>query len=148
MKNVRLGDNITTIGDWAFSGCSSLGYFAIGSNVDTIGKEAFSDCMALTKLISSAKTPPTCGPQALDDINKWNCTLTVPIGYSSAYQQADQWKDFFFIEEATGIAHTGTDQGNDYKQLFELNGLQQPALRQGLNILKKNDGTTRKVMIK
>ena len=148
LKNVRIGDGVTAIGDWAFSGCSSLGYFAFGSNVETIGKEAFSDCTALTRLISSAKTPPTCGTQALDDINKWNCTLTVPFGYSSAYQQADQWKDFFFIEETTGIAHTESDKGEGYKQLFDLNGRQQPALRLGLNILKKNDGTTRKVIVR
>ena len=80
LKNVSIGDGVETIGNWAFSGCSSLNYFAFGSKVKTIGKEAFSDCTAMTKLISRAVTPPTCGSQALDDINKWNCTLSVPIG--------------------------------------------------------------------
>lgn len=67
--------------------------------MQTIGKEAFSDCTAVTKVISRADTPPTCGSQALDDINKWNCTLSVPEGHTAAYQAADQWKEFFFIEE-------------------------------------------------
>ena len=99
LKNVRIGDGVTTIGNWAFSGCSSIDFFAFGSSVKTIGKEAFSDCTAMTKLISRATTPPSCGSQALDDINKWNCMLSVPKGYTSAYQQAEQWKEFFFISD-------------------------------------------------
>ena len=67
--------------------------------MQSIGKEAFSDCVALTNLISKATTPPLCGSQALEDINKWECTLSVPRGYIAAYQQADQWKDFLYIED-------------------------------------------------
>ena len=99
LKNVQIGDGVTSIGDWAFSGCSSLKSFSFGTNVSNIGKEAFSDCTALTQLISHATTPPTCGSHALDDINKWTCKLFVPKGCVNAYQTADQWKEFFFIED-------------------------------------------------
>ncbi len=99
LQNVRIGDGVTTIGDWAFSGCSSLSYFAFGTKVNSIGKEAFSDCTNVSSIISNAATPPVCGSQALDDINKWNCTLYVPKGYTKPYQEADQWKEFFFVEE-------------------------------------------------
>ena len=99
LQNVRIGDGVTTIGDWAFSGCSSLSYFAFGTKVNSIGKEAFSDCTNVSSIISDAATPPVCGSQALDDINKWNCTLYVPKGYTKQYQEADQWKEFFFVEE-------------------------------------------------
>ena len=104
LKNVTIGDGVKKIGNWAFSGCSNLDYFAFGKNVENIGEEAFSDCVNVTQLISSAATPPTCGTQALDDINKWSCTLKVPMESLAAYQQADQWKDFFFMEGVeTGI---------------------------------------------
>ena len=99
LQNFSIGDGVTTIGDWAFSGCSSLNYFAFGYNMETIGKEAFSDCSAMTNLYSNATTPPICGSQALDDINKWNCKLHVPSETLSTYQQADQWKEFFFIND-------------------------------------------------
>lgn len=99
LKNVRIGDGVTTIGDWAFSGCSSLTYFAFGTKMATIGKEAFSDCTSVGRIISKAATPPACGSQALDDINKWDCQLSVPEGCLSAYQAANQWKDFFFTDE-------------------------------------------------
>ena len=99
LKSVKIGDGVTTIGDWAFSGCSRLESFAYGFSVKSIGKEAFSDCTAITSIRSRALVPPVCGSQALDDLNKWNCTLYVPVGYVKAYQAADQWKDFFFVEE-------------------------------------------------
>ena len=99
LKNVTIGSNVKKIGNWAFSGCSNLDYFSFGKSVETIGQEAFSDCVNLTKLISYAEVPPTCGTMALDDINKWNCVLQVPKSCLAAYQQADQWKEFFFIED-------------------------------------------------
>ena len=99
LKNVTIGSDVKKIGNWAFSGCSNLDYFSFGKSVESIGKEAFSDCVNLTKLISYAEVPPTCGTMALDDINKWNCVLQVPQSCLAAYQQADQWKEFFFIED-------------------------------------------------
>ena len=112
LKNVSIGNGVTTIGDWAFSGCSSLDFFSFGSSVESIGKEAFSDCTAMTRLISRAAVPPTCGSQALDDINKWNCTLSVPKGNTAAYQQADQWKEFFFIDE--NVEQTQPELAGDF----------------------------------
>ena len=99
LQTVTTGDGVTTIGNWAFSGCSSLKHFTSGSKLEDIGQEAFSDCTALVRSTSKAKKAPACGSQALDDINKWKCKLIVPKGYLAVYQDADQWKDFFFIEE-------------------------------------------------
>ena len=99
LKNVAIGDGVTTIGDYAFSGCNSLEILSLGSSMKEIGAEAFSDCNNVTQIVSSAVYPPTCGLQALDDINKWDCQLNVPIGYKEEYTEAEQWKEFFFIED-------------------------------------------------
>ncbi len=99
LKNVSIGNGVTKIDNWAFSGCSNLDYFSFGFTLKTIGKEAFSDCTNVTNLITNAPTPPVCGTQALDDINKWNCKLQVPATTLSQYQAAEQWKEFLFIEE-------------------------------------------------
>ena len=109
LQNVQIGDGVTTIGNWAFSGCASLQNFAFGTQVQTIGKEAFSDCTAVTAIISKAQTPPVCDSQALDDINKWSCMLYVPKGCKDSYAAADQWKDFFFVEEGEGGGTTPED---------------------------------------
>ncbi len=99
LKSISMGDGVESIGNWAFSGCSSLENFKFGKGMKTIGQEAFSDCTALTSLESHTKVPPTCGANALDDINKWTCKLHVPEGTKSQYAAADQWKDFFFVED-------------------------------------------------
>ena len=103
LKNVTIGHGIKNIGERAFSGCSSFDKFSFGSNVKSIGAEAFSDCVNITQIISSASIPPVCGTQALDDINKWSCVLKVPQNYKAAYQAAEQWKEFFFIEDVVEV---------------------------------------------
>lgn len=110
LQRVIIGDGVTTISDYAFSGCQSLKFFTFGTQVKTIGKEAFSDCTSVVEIVSKAQTPPTCGTQALDDINKWNCKLFVPKGCIAAYQAADQWKDFFFMEEGEGAGGEGAGE--------------------------------------
>jgi len=152
LKEVKIGEGVTTIGNWAFSGCSSLDYFAFGSAVKDIGKEAFSDCTAMTRLISRATTPPTCGTQALDDINKWNCKLYIPIGAASAYQNADQWKEFFFVEEGDPTPveriEADTEKEAEIIGIYDLNGTKKQSMQRGLNIVKMSNGTTRIIAIK
>ncbi len=124
LKNVTIGDNINTIGRWAFSGCSNLDYFSFGKSVKSIGQEAFSDCVNLKKLISYAEVPPTCDTNALDDINKWECTLQIPENTLSAYQSANQWKDFFFIEDVLSeIGGVNIDESKDTRvDVYSING--------------------------
>ena len=123
LKNVSIGNGVKKIGNWAFSGCSALDYFAFGNSVQSIGEEAFSDCNNVTKLISFASTPPVCGTQALDDINKWNCTLYVPNESKSAYQSAEQWKEFFFVEDLpTAIVSVLPDFKKQEPVYYDLQG--------------------------
>ena len=57
------GIAVTTIGDWAFSDCSSLTSVTIPDSVTRIGNDAFSDCSSLTSVtISDSVT--TIGMQA------------------------------------------------------------------------------------
>lgn len=147
LKNVTLGDGIEAIGSYAFSGCAALEDFTFGSSLDSIGKEAFSDCTAMTRLVSRTAEPPVCGPQALDDINKWTCKLYVPDASIDAYQSADQWKEFFFI--TTDIAHAVEDGGcsadrilSGRVQVFDLSGRQVKEARKASSIDEVLGGLT------
>ena len=102
----------------------------------------------MTKFKIRATVPPTCGTQALDDINKWECTLSVPKGTVSSYQQAVQWKEFFFIDEgATGIQRTVSNDLKSFRT-YNINGYEQNGQQRGLNIIRMSDGTVKKVMVK
>ena len=115
LQSFKVGDGVTSFGKYAFSGCSSLKSLSFGAKLQSIEQEAFSDCTAITSIVSKVTTPPVCGSQALDDINKWECSLYVPEGTLSAYQAADQWKEFFFIEEGDPFAILRGDANGDGK---------------------------------
>lgn len=152
LQEFSCGDGVTTIGNWAFSGCSSLKSFVSGTNVESIGQEAFSDCTAMTSFTSNANVTPTCGTQALDDINKWECTLFVPQESVDDYQGAPQWKEFFFIEESgvEGVLIDNDDTASYPIEIYNLHGIKignsTENLAPGLYI-KRQGKKTEKIMI-
>ena len=48
--SVSIGYSVTSIGDYAFSGCSSLTSVTIPNSVTSIGYAAFGDCSSLTSI--------------------------------------------------------------------------------------------------
>ena len=50
LKSVTIGNNITSIGDYAFIGCQQLSSLTIGTGVQTIGTNTFDHCDALTEV--------------------------------------------------------------------------------------------------
>ena len=147
LKSVSMGDGIDTIGKYAFSGCSALESFSFGTGLKSIGDEAFSDCTGMKKLVSKTAVPPVCGPQALDDINKWECTLYVPQESLDAYKSAAQWKEFFFLE--TGIKDVpNTSSSATESARYSTDGTRIASQQKGINIIRMSDGTVKKVLVK
>ena len=50
IKKVVIEDGVTSIGDYAFLGCSSLADVTISNSVTSIGEAAFADCTGLTSI--------------------------------------------------------------------------------------------------
>lgn len=86
---------LTSIGDYAYFGCSGLTTFNIPSTVTAIGAYAFSNCSKLTTIHCKATTPPTL----TDSISTNNPVLYVPKGSKSAYQANTLWNKFNTINE-------------------------------------------------
>jgi hypothetical protein len=57
LTNVIIPTNVTTIDEFAFSFCSSLGIIAIPSSVTNIGPAAFLDCTNLTGVYFAGNAP-------------------------------------------------------------------------------------------
>ena len=86
LKTVIISDKCTSIGDSAFSGCSSLTSITIGNGVTSIGYYAFYDCRFINE-ISIGSNVKTIGEYAFNDCrNLTNITLGESveiIGYSA-----------------------------------------------------------------
>lgn len=92
-------ETVTKIGSSAFNNCNNLKSLIIPASVKEIDYYAFSGCNKLEELYSYAITPPVCGKSSFDKIDKWLCTLYVPIGSYTAYWIAPEWGDFINIKE-------------------------------------------------
>lgn len=148
LSSLTIPEGVTSIEKSTFRGCQSLSFISIPHSVSSIGDYAFSDCPAITKIHSHAIIPPICGLEALCDINKDFCELIVPDESVSAYQIADQWKDFTII--STSIEYIENNYKDNTFEIvrYDINGrrLQKPC--KGINIVKYNNGLTRKEFIK
>lgn len=147
LQEFSCGEGVTKIGKWAFSGCSALKSYASGTSVESIGVEAFSDCTALTSFTTLAATPPTCGNQALDDINKWECTLYVLPESIDKYMSAEQWKEFFFVEKVDGVDDVIADEAmGEVVGYYNLQGVFSAEPWNGFNIVVYSNGSRRKAV--
>ena len=84
VKRIIIGNRVTTIGQTAFSGCSSLTSVTIPNSVTTIGKYAFSNCSSLTS-VTIPNSVTTIGEAAFTNCSSLT-SVTIPnsvteIGY-------------------------------------------------------------------
>ena len=85
--------SVTTIGNYAFYGCSSLTSVTIPDSVTTIGYYAFRDCSSLTSVYCKATTPPAGGY----DMFAYNASgrkIYVPMESVEAYKGASYWSEY------------------------------------------------------
>lgn len=90
IRELVLGDNITTIGKYAFSSLDSLQKVTLPSTLISIVDYAFSSCPSLTSVTCEAYTPPTIASTSFSRQD----TLFVRCETRQTYKDADYWKNF------------------------------------------------------
>ena len=121
---------------------------AIPSTITKLGKYAFQSCGDLTFVNVCWQSPISAGTAFSGvDINK--CTLYVPQGTKQDYWLADVWGDFGNIVEydPTGIDKVTTSTDAKEVSRYSVNGQRLSAPTKGLNIVKYNDGSVKKVAV-
>ena len=96
LTSVTIPNSVTSIGNSAFDGCTVLTSVTIPNSVTSIGWCAFFMCTGLTSVTCFATTPPQLDYGVFGGVDK-SIPLYVPAGSVSAYKSADQWKDFMNI---------------------------------------------------
>ena len=90
VRELILGDQIPTIGKYAFSSLDSLRTVTLPFNVTSISSYAFSSCPSLACVISNALTPPTIQSTTFSRQD----TLIVPCESKQLYKTAQYWQNF------------------------------------------------------
>ena len=98
-KTTVIPNSVTSIGGWAFFGCSGLTSVTIPNSVTSIGSSAFYRCSGLNDVFSFIDDPTTVSMGS--DVfcrypnNFAERTLHVPFGTSAVYQANTSWSQYF-----------------------------------------------------
>ena len=101
IKEIIIGDSVTSIGSSAFYGCTGLTNVTIPNSVTSIGNSAFYDCTGITEIYIEATIPPSVSSGAFYNVPV-SIPVYVPAGSKTAYQAANTWKSFTNIVEIPG----------------------------------------------
>lgn len=157
VSSIIVPNTVTTIGEDAFKSCNSLKTLTLGAGVTSVGEDALQNNENLTDVTIFATNPPMVDKRLFPveknhpEKTPWNAKLHVPAGCKAAYAAADGWKDFLqcggiFEDAATSISSAKNVIGS-VEQRYTLDGRRTNGAK-GINIIRMNDGTTKKVLVK
>ena len=92
---VRVGNNATSIGEYAFSNTPKLAELHIGTNVENIGANAFSGCRRLYDIYCNPTYPPFAETNSFANYNVY---VHVPCASLDAYDVDVVFGSFKYVE--------------------------------------------------
>jgi len=95
MQKLVIGNEVTSIGDSAFYGMSTINHLIIGGSVATIGNYAFAECRNFDDITCYATTVPVINATTFANVgNKQYIYLFVPEEKERAYHRDTYWGEF------------------------------------------------------
>lgn len=148
LKSLTLQEGLIDIYDYAFTNCTLLTTITLPSTLGTICDAAFANCNSLKSIY--ALNPQGIGIKGkpFEEYTQSQCTLYVPEGSMYNYQCWEEWNAFNHIVEFSPTGIDGVHSAAERREVerYDTSGRRQTSPTKGLNIVRFNDGTTRKVM--
>lgn len=149
LTSIVIPSGVTSIGNEVFVLCDALTSIIIPSSVTSIGKGTFNGCYNLTSLYSYRPDPVAVDSNVFSGIDANKCTLYVPQGSFGNYYVTSGWDYFSKIVEfdPTGIDAVTTKSDAKEVSRYSVDGQKLDTPVKGLNIVKYNDGSIKKVVV-
>lgn len=90
IESLIIGNEVTIIGQAAFSNFEHLKTICLGSSVKVLESRAFSNCTAISTIICYSQRPPTVNNNALYGLD-YSTMVYVPADYLENYKMHDAW---------------------------------------------------------
>jgi hypothetical protein len=131
---------VISIGNNAFSGCSSLKKITIPESVTSIGERAFWNCTSLYSVTSMCTTPPQIKSDTFSQETYYTAILYVPIGSKANYWLHPYWENFKNIKEidVTSVKNILNDSANNNGAVYNLQGVRVSSNSDKMNQLSKS----------
>lgn len=156
--SVVIPSSITSIGARAFYGCAELRLIEIGDGVKEIGSNAFANIYQHNSgtrlkdegfnIICKTDVVPGTSPDAFEGTDIANATLYVPDNLVETYKLVAPWNGFGTITGLSGTDIKAINNDGVGAVIYDIHGSRLSNVRKGLNILRANDGSVKKVIVK
>lgn len=148
LKSIELPYSLNNMGISVFYGCTALTSVTIPKNIRYISDYTFHSCNSLESIY--ALNPQGIGIKGkpFEEYTQSQCTLYIPEGSMDNYKRGEEWNAFNHIVEFSPTGINGVHSAAERREVerYDTSGRRLTSPTKGLNIVRFNDGTTRKVM--
>ena len=157
LKNFRGGSNLESLGGGAFYGCEALETVIFPQSVNSIGNSIFGGCISLHDVYCFAEVPPSAAAPNWTFIEApvESATLHVPASTVETYRQTEPWNAFGNIvalndddPKPTGILPNMVVSKTYPVDYYSIGGVKSSNPHRGLNIIRTENGTTKKKYVR
>lgn len=156
LSKVSLPSGLEIISKWAFSDCSNIEDICIPASVEFIGEYAFQWCDKIRNIVVMSPAPPM---MFVNTFESWgspkdkiynNATLWVPNSDNALekYKFSETWGQFKTIVETDVASVAAIYKNNSSQTTYTIDGRRINEMKNGVNIIRTEDGKTIKVLKK
>lgn len=148
IEKLVIPESVTIIKKNTFARCNNISSIVIPSSVTSIEVCAFYMWWHLKDVFCYAKDVPLSSSNIFEDTYIESVTLYVPVSSLDKYRNTEPWRNFKHIIGIDSSEIFAVSADLKISDIFNLRGNKINNINKGLNIIRSNNGKTKKVIKK